>query len=84
MFDVLTSDDLKRPGYGWMTTRTASLPIGLPAVSSNATLTSSGPKKKVVKGLHPDFDFEVQSLKAWNAALEKRRAYSSIFSRHTK
>ena len=72
VFDVLTSGDLKRPGYGWMTTRTASLPIGSPAVSSNATLTTSGPKKKkVVKGLHPDFDFEVQSLKAWNAALAK-------------
>ena len=34
VFDVLTSGDLKRPGYGWMTTRTASLPIGSPAVSS--------------------------------------------------
>ena len=71
VFDVLTSGDLKRHGYGWMTTRTASLPIGSPAGSSNAALTSSGPKKKVVKGLHPDFDFEVQSLKAWNAALDK-------------
>ena len=64
MFDVLTSDDLKRPGYGWMNMRTTSLPIGSRAGSSNADLTSSGPRKKVVNGLHPDFDFEVQSSKA--------------------
>ena len=54
-----------------MTTRTASLPIGSPAGSSDADLTSSGPRKKVIKGLHPDFDFDVHSLKTWNAALDK-------------
>ena len=42
-FDVLISWDLKKRGYGWMTTRTASLPIGVPAKSSDADLTSGGP-----------------------------------------
>ena len=54
-----------------MTTRTANLPIGVSAESSGADPTSGELKKKVVKGLHPDFDFDVHSLKTWNAALEK-------------
>ena len=77
-FDVLTSGDLKKPGYGWMTTRTASLPIGSPAGSSDADLTSSGPRTKVIKGLHPDSDFDVHSLKTWNAALDKGPQVGSV------
>ena len=53
VFDVLTNvptnGDLKKPGYGWMTTRTASPPIGYDAAEcGDADLVSNGPKKKKV------------------------------------
>ena len=54
-----------------MTTRRANVPATVSAKSGYADPTTIELKKKVVKGLHLDFGFEVQSLKAWNAALEK-------------
>ena len=61
-----------------MTTKTASLPIGVPAKSSDEGLTSGGPRKRVITGLHPDFDFNVHSLKTWNAALDKGPQFGSV------
>ena len=61
-----------------MTTRTANLPIGVSAKSSDADPISGEPRKKVVKGLHPDFDFDVHSLKTWNSALEKGPQVGSV------
>ena len=46
-FDVLVSGNLKNPGYAWMTTRTTSLLVAIPANSSSGTLAV---RAKLFKG----------------------------------
>ena len=65
---VMTGEDEDRPGMAWITTRSGPLPVSRKKTKSAGDTTS---EDKFVSGLHNDLDFEPNSLKSWQANLDK-------------
>ena len=72
-YDVVTTGEGADKEWGWMTTRSATLPTSRKQ-SDEDNDEDGDPKRsgsKFVKGLHPEYEFDIKSLQTWEKALDR-------------